>query len=84
MVIEKREYDLAHMLQVILSHVASEEDRQKLNVEGDAALFQEASDWLRAHLNYGLIDVGFHQPTTESPREEGSRLILYVYNGSTY
>lgn len=78
MVIEKQEYNLARMHQVILSHVASEEDIQKLNVEGNAALFQEASDWLKAHLNYGLIDIGFYQPGCESPREEGARLILYV------
>ena len=78
MVIEKGEFDLARMHQVTLSHVRSEEDIQKYSVEGEAELFQEASDWLKAHLNYSLVDVGFHQPGNGSSREEGARLILYV------
>jgi len=78
MVIEKQEFDLARMHQVILSSVLSEEDIQRLGVDGDIRLFQEASDWLKAHPNYCLIDVGFHQSSDESPREEGARLILYV------
>lgn len=76
--IKKEECDLARVHQVILSHVVSEEDIQRFRVEGDAELFREAYDWLRAHLNYGLIDVGFHQPGVGSSREEGARLMLYV------
>ena len=78
MVINKREQDLARTHQVIFSEVLSEEDIQKLGVEADAELFREAGDWLKAHLNYGLVEVGFHQSGINAPREEGTRLILYV------
>ena len=78
MVIEKRESDLARMHEVCLSSVLSEEDIQRFGVDGDIQLFQEASDWLKAHSNYCLIDVGFHQAGIEARREEGARLILYV------
>ena len=78
MVINKWEQDLTRTHQVIFSEVLSEEDIQKLGVEADAELFQEASDWLKAHPNYGLVEVGFHQAGIDAPREEGTRLILYV------
>ena len=55
MVIEKGEFDLARMHQVTLSHVRSEEDIQKYSVEGEAELFQEASEWLKAHPRHGLV-----------------------------
>ena len=77
-VILKFEHDLKHMHQVTLSSVLTEEDIQRLGVDGDIRLFQEASDWLKAHTNYTLVDVGFHQPSLDSRREEGSRLVLYV------
>jgi len=64
------------MVQVILSCVRSEED--EYGVEGDANLFQEATDWLRAHPRHGLVEVGFHQPSEGAERKVGARLILYV------
>jgi len=78
MQIKKREYDLSRMHQVIFSPILSEEDIQKLGVEGDAQLFQEAATWLKEHPEHGLIDVGFHQPSINAERSEGARLILYV------
>jgi len=66
------------MHEVTFSYVASEEDIQNLRVDGDAHLFQEASIWLKEHPNYGLIEVGFHQPSVSGERMEGARLILYV------
>ena len=75
---EKREQDLAHMHEVVLSSVLSEEDIQCYGVDGDIQLFQEAADWLKDHRNYCLIDIGFHHSSDGSPDYEGSRLILYV------
>ena len=76
--INKQEHDLARMHQVTLSSVLTEEDIERLGVDGDTQLFLEAHSWLKAHPNYCLVDVGFHQASIESPREEGTRLILYV------
>jgi len=76
--IEKREFELSRMHQVIFSHRESEEDIQNLGVEGTAQLFQEAACWLKEHPRHGLIDVGFHQPSISAERSEGARLILYV------
>jgi len=78
MPIEKSEYDLRRMHQIIFSDVKSEEDIQNLGVDGDAQLFQEASKWLKEHRDRGLIDIGFHQSSLNAERQEGSRLILYV------
>ncbi len=78
MAINTREQGLARIHQVIFSEVLSEGDIQKLGVEADAELFQKASDWLKDHFNYGLVEVGYHQPSIGASREEGTRLILYV------
>jgi len=62
-----REYPLPHTQQVIL-------EAEKNTIEADIELFAVATDWLRAHPGFTLMEVGFHH----AKDDYGNQLHLYV------